>query len=146
MPYEKTETSEKDYASAVCLYAHNIGAGGVDQFGGAELPSWSLINQYNQANRNKRYKQMLARSDRAAGKIPQKMIEEQKTINQQVKEGGEAGIAICCTQNNDDGVVGFLMREKTSSIEVKIKDQVVHLKVSSKELLSLSKIITNTLE
>ena len=68
MPYEKTKSQEKDYETAVCLYAHNIGAGGVDQFSGAILPNWSLFKQCDQANRNKRYKQMLARSDRAAGK------------------------------------------------------------------------------
>ena len=147
MSYEKTEASKKDYASAVCLYAHNIGAGGVDQFGGAILPNWSLFKQRDQANRNKRYKQMIARSDRAAGKIPStKMTEEQKTINQRVKEGETAGIAVSCTQDNTEGSIGFLMQKETSVVEVKIKDEVFSLEIKSKELLTLSKIITNTLE
>ena len=70
MSYEKSEVQSEDYASVLLLSTHNVGAGGVDQYGCVEIPTWSLITESNQANRNKRFKQMLIRSDRAVGAQP----------------------------------------------------------------------------
>ena len=67
------------------------------------------------------------------------------SVNKGVKEGKTAGIVIGCI--NDCREVGFLMEEKTSIIQIKDRDfSTQKIEVSSKELLALSRIITNTLK
>lgn len=80
-----------------------------------------------------------------------KMCNE-KSVNQQVKEGETAGIGIGCNIGKSKGTLGFLMNKDKSFIEIKIEGnqilgiETLKVEVSSSALLGLSRIITATLK